>query len=648
MQIFAAAFLALLPQLAAAGLLFDEAEARARPITKVVGLLMGMKEQMEKEAKSEDEIMEKYNCWCKENGEDKAAAILTAEQNMKDWEARVSQLAADSKRLEVEYTNLAKDLEKDEASMDKSMMLRKKEVAEFTEEEADLLNSLNSVESAIDTVGGSFLQTPQKSLTRAVKSILATHADKLSDESTAKASAFLQDPSTGGVQGVLDGLKGDFSRSLKDLQDAETKNKADYEKLIGAKRKEIDAAKIQIAEKKEQKAAADEERMHKKRAIKEAKESSAEDLAFANEVKEKCRVKNQEYEKRQATRAEESEAVSKAIQVLDADEAHDNFAKTMSFLQVASSDDAARRQRASDALAAAGRSRDERLVTLSLEAKLDGFERVKEKINIMVGALKKEQADEVRKKEYCIEEFQQNKLAVQEKKSADESVGAKMGELQMKLQEAEEAMKGLQAEIAEVKKQQQLAAQNREKENSEFQAVVQEQRETQTLLKKAMHVLGQFYNKKEEAFVQSSQPIVKEPETFSSYKRSSASTGVMSMLQQLIADAVEMEKESTHAERESQEDYEAFGKDLAASLVTKNKEVADKAEEKAQAETKLVEARESKEGLEAALDGLKDTEFELHETCDFTLQNFDARQKARTEEIEALAQAKSYLNGAKL
>eukprot|EP00438_Fugacium_kawagutii_P019710 Skav215088 [mRNA] locus=scaffold1068:69948:70316:+ [translate_table: standard] len=47
-----------------------------------------------------------------------------------------------------------------------------------------------------------------------------------------------------------------------------------------------------------------------------------------------------------------------------------------------------------------------------------------------------------------------------------------------------------------------LAAQNREKENAEFQKVVQEQRQTQVLLKKAMQMLPGFYNKPLESFLQ--------------------------------------------------------------------------------------------------------------------------------------------------
>ena len=42
-----------------------------------------------------------------------------------------------------------------------------------------------------------------------------------------------------------------------------------------------------------------------------------------------------------------------------------------------------------------------------------------------------------------------------------------------------------------------LSAQNREKDNAEFQKVVAEQRQTQVLLKKAQQLLAGFYNKPE-------------------------------------------------------------------------------------------------------------------------------------------------------
>eukprot|EP00448_Togula_jolla_P003903 CAMPEP_0170599444 /NCGR_PEP_ID=MMETSP0224-20130122/16799_1 /TAXON_ID=285029 /ORGANISM="Togula jolla, Strain CCCM 725" /LENGTH=58 /DNA_ID=CAMNT_0010924093 /DNA_START=1 /DNA_END=177 /DNA_ORIENTATION=- len=37
---------------------------------------------------------------------------------------------------------------------------------------------------------------------------------------------------------------------------------------------------------------------------------------------------------------------------------------------------------------------------------------------------------------------------------------------------------------------------------------------------------------------------------------------------------------------------------------------------------------------------------ELHTSCDFVMKNFDLRQTARDEEVEALKQAKAILSGA--
>ena len=45
-----------------------QAASSSRPVSKVVSFLQGMKEQLESEASAEAELMEKYNCWCKDSG----------------------------------------------------------------------------------------------------------------------------------------------------------------------------------------------------------------------------------------------------------------------------------------------------------------------------------------------------------------------------------------------------------------------------------------------------------------------------------------------------------------------------------------------------------------------------------------------------
>ena len=53
-------------------------------------------------------------------------------------------------------------------------------------------------------------------------------------------------------------------------------------------------------------------------------------------------------------------------------------------------------------------------------------------------------------------------------------------------------------------------------------------------------------------------------------------------------------------------------------------------------------------GAKDALEDLESTAVALHETCDFTLQNFDARQKARSEEVDALNEAGLWLGVTKM
>jgi len=626
--------------------------SKDRPVTKVIKMLQGMKAKLEKEAEGESELMDKFNCWCKENGEEKAGSVEKDQARLKEMQSRIEELSATSARLKTEYANLAQDVAKGEQSMDQQVALRRTQVAKFDEEKLDLSKSLNSVQHARATLNQTGLMqvTDQQAMGSMVKDMIQRHSDRFNEDEMKGMSAFMQqDPTSGAVEGTLQGLDDKFTSSLKELQAEEAQNKATFEKLIEAKRAEISAGKAQIANKKEQKTSADEERVHLKRDVKDTEASIGSDVAFATEVKDKCAAKAKAWDRRQKTRAEETEAVEKAIQVLDADDAQAVFGKTMnpSLLQLASEEEHARRKHAWEILSRAGQKLDQRLVTLAVEAKLDDFSRVKEKIDIMVSALKKEQADEVEKKDYCSAEFQKNGLAIEAKTRVGEGLGTKSEVLTSKLGDATEEMQAVQDEIKEMKKQQKIAAENREKENAEFQQVVAEQRQTQTLLKQASVVLGSFYNKKDDSLIQT-QDIPKEPETFGGYKASSSSNGVMLMLQQLSADAKEMERESVAAERESQADYEAFGKDIVADMETKNKILSDTADEKAQTEGTLVETRQSKRGVSAQIEQLENTKFQLHETCDFTVQNFDARQKARVDEMEALREAKSMLSGAKL
>merc|ERR1719432_343545 len=120
----------------------------------------------------------------------------------------------------------------------------------------------------------------------------------------------------------------------------------------------------------------------------------------------------------------------------------------------------------------------------------------------------------------------------------------------------------------------------------------------------------------------------------------------MSMIEQIISDAKAMEAEAIRSEEDAQKAYEDFVKDTNASIEANSKDIMNKSEEKAKAETDLVETKEAKEAAMLELEQLSNYNAELHQSCDFVLKNFDLRQAARDEEVEALKQAKAILSGA--
>jgi hypothetical protein len=287
------------------------------------------------------------------------------------------------------------------------------------------------------------------------------------------------------------------------------------------------------------------------------------------------------------------------------------------------------------------------LSNLARQTKIDTFTKVKKAMDDMVAALKKEQQDEVEQNDYCVKSFRENDIATGDKARDKEQLVGKEGTLKVKVDEKAQDIAGLRSEIAEAKTQLVQAGQNREEENKEFQRIIAEQRETQRLLKQALKVLGNFYNKKQSlAQVSSHVQQPEAPQGFKDYKANGQSFGVMGMIQQLISDSEIQVAEATTAEAHAQKAYESFAKDTATSVDAKEAEVADLKARKAKTEKAAVQTRQSREGTEHDLTALENTKAELHDSCDFLMSNFDARQAARAEEMDSVDKAKAILSGA--
>jgi len=663
----------------ARALTFDASDAKNRPVSKVITLLKDMLKQLEKEAQEDEEIYDKLACWCETNDKEKTKAIADAEAKIEELTTKIEELTALSARLNTEIKNLESEVAKNQEALDQATAIREKQLAEFNAEEKDLLESISALKAAITVLskhqGGAFLQIPQSHITTVAMTLqqqMHRHAlllkGTISPSQKRVIAAFIQEPQdyfdakptfkqsyapqSGEIFGILTQMLETFEANLAQSQKEEMENQKAYEDLKAAKEAEIAAGQEQIDKKTAELADTDEKNAQAKEDLEDTKKSLAADEEFLMMLKEKCAMTDKEWEERQKTRQLEMEAVSKALAVLSGDDAHDLFTRTFNpaLVQTGEAVTAKRREEASQLLSqVAKRLNSPRLSALAYRVRLDAFTRVKKAIDDMVAQLLKEKADEIKHKDFCVDEFNTNQLQTEKKERAKADLIAKIEDLEMTIKALTEAIDKLKAEIAEMQVQMKRAGEDREKENKEFQTTVADQRETQRLLKAALSVLQDFYGKKAALLQGRKQEPAGPPPPpgFEAYKKNAASGGVMDMIQQIIQDAKAMEAEAIRSEEDAQKAYEDFVKETNASIEAKSKEIVNKSEEKATAEGELVETKEAKEAVMLELEQLSNYNAELHQACDFVLKNFDVRQTARDEEVEALKQAKAILSGAK-
>merc|ERR1719215_832261 len=592
-----------------------------------------MLKQLEKEAEEDEEIYDKMACWCETNDKEKTKSIADAEAKIEDLTTKIEEYTAASARLNTEIKNLESEVAKNQEALDQATAIREKQLAEFNAEEKDTLESISSLKAAVTGLskhqGGAFLQLPQSHILGVAATLqheLQKHADLLQGVITPSqkraVASFIQSPQdyfdakptfkqsyapqSGEIFGILTQMLETFEANLSQSQKEEMANQKAYEDL------------------------------------EDTKKSLSADEKFLMMLKEKCQMTDKEWEERQKTRQLEMEAVSKALAILSGDDAHDLFTTTFNpaLLQEGSQIQSARRTEAAAVLKAmADKHNNPRLAPLAYKVRLDAFTRVKKAIDDMIAQLLKEKEDEIKHKDFCVDEFNTNQLQTEKKDREKQDLIAKIEDLELTIKTLTEEIESLKAEIAEMQVQLKRAGENREKENREFQMTVADQRETQKLLQAALNVLAEFYGKKT-ALLQKQDPVGPPPPPgFEAYKKNAASGGVISMIQQIISDAKAMEAETIRSEEDAQKAYEDYVKETNASIEAKSRDIVNKSETKAKAETDHVEAKSAKEGVLLELEQLSNYRAELGQSCNFVLKNFDVRQTARDEEVEALRQA---------
>merc|ERR1719353_1353764 len=261
-------------------------------------------------------------------------------------------------------------------------------------------------------------------------------------------------------------MKETFESNLSQSQKDELAAQDAFSQLKSAKLAEIAAAKKQLDNKSVELANTDEANAQAKEDLADTRNALSADTKFLLDLKEKCRMTDNEFAERQKARGEEISAVSEAIAILSDDDAHDTFSKTLGFVQVkaVSAQQNARNKAVQLLKAAAQKSGNTQLLALAATAALDAFTKVKEAIDEMVTALTKEKADEIKHRDFCIEELAQNDKQTAISTDEKNDLEANIANLEAEIDTLKTDLATLAAEIKEAQVQIKRASEDRELE----------------------------------------------------------------------------------------------------------------------------------------------------------------------------------------
>jgi len=648
----------------------------ANPIRRVVTMLQEMQVKVTEEGEKEKALFEKFMCYCKTAGGDLEASIkegkakiASLETLLKEGKEQMEQLEADLKEHEASRTE-AKE------AMAAATALREKEAAAFAKFSEDSKTNLAALAKAIPAIetgmAGAFLQTTEAT---SLKQFAMEKAD-IPDEMRQEVLSFLSGkgeyaPQSGQIVGILKQMSDEMAKALEEAETTEAEAIKAYEALMAAKEKEVETLNAQIEAKLTRKGELGVELAGGLNELEDTQTSLAEDEKFLAELETGCATKEKEWAEVCKTRQEELVALAETIKILNDDDALELFKKTLpsaaSLLQVVESAQSLRKRALVAVQEAQGKGSPLRaqpqldLIALALKGNSQGFEKVIKMIDDMVANLKTEQADDEAKKEYCDKEFDTSEdkkkeldLKVSDSATAIEELEGSIATLTEEIAALKAGIKALDKAVAE-------ATEIRKEENADYKELKQSDTAAKEILAMAKNRLNKFYNPKlykpppveEPTFVQISEHSSNKgappppPETFGPYsKKTEESTGVIAMIDLLVADLDKELQEAAVMEEDAQKEYEEMMAESATKRADDSKAVSDKTALKASEEEALMKEQEAKGATEKELMTTLEYIHALHGECDWLLKFFDARTEARTGEIEALGKAKAVLSGA--
>jgi len=640
-------------------------EVQNNPIRKVVTMLQEMQKSVTVAGEKEKELFEKFMCYCSTSSGNLDTAIQTGSAQIETLTGKIEGQSAERSQLDQDLAQHKTDRADAENTIKKSQAMRAKEAADFAASSGSMQGDIGAMSAALDALKqglpASFLQT---SVGQTLKNILE-HSPAISEDDRSGMLSFLENGEGGSsdqIIGVVEQMKETMESDLKQSSADEKEAQARFASLMASKQQEVDAARTAIESKSMRVGDVMVSVAQSKADLEDTQGALGEDQKFKANLGDTCATKSKEEDERANTNAQEIQALSETIEMLNGDDALELFKKTLpspapvSFLQAKATSRMHQRGDAAGILRGlvARSPQSLNLKAILLQTQGGGLGSVVKMIDRMIAEHAADQADDDSKRDFCNAEFAKTQ-------EAQKALNGVVGDLKADISHKQDTVAAfaseiatLQQGIADLDKSVVQATQQRRMEHGEYTTTASSNQAALELVRMAKNRMNKFY---QPSLYKAPPVTTMGPYGFTqltllsrarAQHESSASgkaNGVIALLDQIIKDIELSIQEAKHDEKVAQRDYERTMKDAATKRLDDSKLMVEKQAAKADEQVELETVSEHLATKNNQLALAKRKMRDLHIDCDNLLQKYDELKSDRAAEVEGLQQSKSVLQG---
>mmetsp|Transcript_45087 Transcript_45087/g.107153 ORF Transcript_45087/g.107153 Transcript_45087/m.107153 type:complete len:714 (+) Transcript_45087:61-2202(+) len=517
--------------------------AASSPVERVVNLLEELKTRIQGDATREQQMYDKYACWCEATTAHKAEAIESAKTQLTSLGQQILGLKGKVATLSAEIESTTAKIEENQLAQKQATAIREKENAAFMAETAEMKQALAALEKAMYVLGGAtggsssaygFLQHSEEQRSTAVQKALEamplTALQKLEPERLSLIRSYAKEmmhaegrdkaryaPQSLTIQGILEEMYSTFSTDLQTSTATEATRNKDFEEFMATKAEELAALEDMLRKHIADKAEAEQMLAEAVQTYDDVEAQMKADVEFFDTTKTGCQAKSAEWSQRKALRDAELKGIDEALEILSSDEARELFGKSIkagiktgTFLQLSGiSHHAAVKphsqpvgaqaafMKAFKALKAkATASHSLRLATLAATVKtadVGHFDKVLEAIDTMIQVLKDEQAEDFAKRDQCVEQYKEINSTIANLTWQIEKNNAKITKLIALIAQRKEEKEATIKAIEENRDAMKTMTDRRGEENEAYLADKKDDLDAIDLLEQAKAVFVKYY-----------------------------------------------------------------------------------------------------------------------------------------------------------